>query len=157
MPDTTQLRALVAEDPCAYAFLELASQRERNQNSTNVERALTNLANAGYDFARPQLINVLKTLHDLGYGEFKSGRRGWPSRFEWHFSITDVGRTAMGLQDEIDEASEFEDDDNAEDWLTHTFHLRPNLEIEIALPTNLSPSEASRFAQFIASLPFDPE
>ena len=156
MPDTEQLRALTNSDDCAMAFLELASQRERNQNATNVERALTNLTNAGFDFSRSQLIVVLKKLDELGYGEFKTGRRGLPSRFEWHYSITDVGRTALGLQDVVDDVSVDDEEIDADlDWLTHTFHLRPNLEIEIVLPTDLSPDEPKRFSQFITSIPFE--
>ena len=99
---------------------------------------------------------MLKKLDELGYGEFKTGRRGLPSRFEWHYSITDVGRTALGLQDVVDDVSVDDEEIDADlDWLTHTFHLRPNLEIEIVLPTDLSPDEPKRFSQFITSLPFE--
>ena len=157
MPDTEQLRQLVNNDPCARAFLEHASRRERNQNTTIVDRAETNLANAGHQFTRQQVYGVFKALDDLNCGKLTIGRRGWPTRFEWSTGIISVGKAAIGEQDNVEEietenAVEVETDT---DWLTHTFHLRPNIEIELELPKDLSPNEAKRLTQFIDSLPFD--
>lgn len=159
MPNTERLRELVSRDSCARAFLELAARRQRNQSVTNVERALTNLQNAGHDFSRSQLIAVFRALEEAGCGEFKAGRRGWPSRFEWTAEIISVGRAAIGEQEDI-EAIEFGHQDQTDeelDWLAHTFHLRPNVEIELELPMDLSPNEAARLSQFIAALPFELE
>ena len=159
MPDTQRLRDLANNDPCARAFLELAARRERNQNVTNVERALTNLQNAGHDFSRAQLIFVFRALDELECGNFKAGRRGWPSRFEWTTQIISVGRAAIGEQEDVEQIEVAEEDDEGDglDWLTHTFNLRPNVEIEIELPMDLSPNEAARLSQFISALPFDSE
>ncbi len=157
MPDTQRLRELVNSNPRARAFLELAARRERNQNVTNVERALTNLQNAGHDVSRGQLISVFRSLDELECGDFKTGRRGWPSRFEWTTEIISVGRAAIGEQENIQQIEIAEEDqvEDELDWLTHTFHLRPNVEIELELPMDLSPNEASRLTQFIAALPFE--
>lgn len=100
---------------------------------------------------------MFRSLDELECGDFKTGRRGWPSRFEWTAEIISVGRAAIGEQEDIqqidiDEEADAEDET---DWLTHTFHLRPNVEIEIELPMDLSPDEASRITQFIAALPFE--
>ena len=157
MPDTQRLRELANNNPCARAFLDLAARRERNQNVTNVERALTNLQNAGHDFSRGQLIAVFRSLDELECGDFKTGRRGWPSRFEWTAEIMSVGRAAIGEQEDIQQIEPADEDETVDelDWLTHTFHLRPNVEIELELPMDLSPNEASRLTQFIAALPFE--
>lgn len=157
MPATERLRELADTDNCARAFLELAARRERNQTITNVDRALTNLENAGHQFSRSQLLVVFKALNDLGCGEFKVGRRGWPSRFEWSSGIISVGRAAIGEQENVEqiEGTPEEEVDTETDWLTHTFHLRPNVEVEFELPMDLSPNEADRLTQFIDSLPFE--
>ncbi len=157
MPDTQRLRELANTDECARAFLELAARRERNQNVTNVDRALTKLENAGHHFTRQQLVTVFKALDELDCGDFKAGRRGWPSRFEWSAGIISVGRAAIGEQENVEQIEDSDDDDVdiETDWLTHTFHLRPNIEVEIELPMDLSPNEAKRLTQFIDSLPFE--
>jgi hypothetical protein len=118
---------------------------------------LTNLRNAGHEFGRPDLIAVFRGLEQIGCGNFKTGRRGWPSRFEWITEITSVGRAAIGEQEEVQQIEAATEEVGADeiDWLTHTFHLRPNVEIELDLPMDLSPNEAARFAQFIATLPFE--
>ena len=157
MPAIERLRQLADTDDCARAFLQLAAHRERNQNITNVDRALTNLENAGYQFNRSQLLAVFRALNDLGCGEFKVVRRGWPSRFEWSTGIISVGRAAIGEQQNVEqiEAVAEEEIDAEFNWLTHTFHLRPNVEVELELPMDLSPNEARRLTQFIDSLPFE--
>jgi len=157
MLDTERLRQLSNADNCARAFFQLAARRERNQNVTNVDRALTNLENAGHEFTRQQLVTVFKALDEIECGDFKIGRRGWPSRFEWSTGITSVGRAAIGEQEDVEQIETDADDDTGSetDWLTHTFHLRPNVEVELELPMDLSPNEAKRFAQFIDSLPFE--
>jgi hypothetical protein len=157
MPTTEPLRQLASSDQCARAFFELAARRERNQTITNVDRALTNLENAGHEFSRQQLLSVFKALNDLGCGEFKVGRRGWPSRFEWSTGIISVGRAAIGEQETVEQIEVTADDglDTETDWLTHTFHLRPSVEVELELPMDLSPNEARRLTQFIDSLPFE--
>ena len=82
--------------------------------------------NAGHQFSRSQLLVVFKALNDLGCGEFKVGRRGWPSRFEWSSGIISVGRAAIGEQENVEqiEGTPEEEVDTETDWLTHTFHLR---------------------------------
>jgi transcriptional regulator with XRE-family HTH domain len=41
----------------------------------------------------------------------------------------------------------------ASDMLDHSFHLRPDLQVKIALPQDLTEREAERLARFIQSLP----
>jgi hypothetical protein len=41
------------------------------------------------------------------------------------------------------------------DLITHTFRLRPNLELKLSLPINISKAEATRVSTFVTSLPFD--
>ena len=42
-----------------------------------------------------------------------------------------------------------------EDLLSHSYHLRPGLEVELQLPTDLTKDEAKRLASFLESLPFE--
>ena len=40
-------------------------------------------------------------------------------------------------------------------WRTHSFHLRPDVTLEIDLPADLTPREAQRIARFVEALPSD--
>ena len=54
----------------------------------------------------------------------------------------------------LESPSEFEKQLQVKDEiLTHSFHLRPSLQIAMDLPLNLTEREASRLAKFIQSLP----
>ena len=134
-----------------------AAKRSRNQTTTSVDRALTNLGNEGHEFSRSQLLEVFRELESCGCGTFVVGRRGWPSRFDWLTSMVDVGRAAGGATIEIQplDSSDPETTENSIDWLTHTFHLRPGVEITFELPMDFTPDEAGRVSSFVQTLPFD--
>lgn len=44
-----------------------------------------------------------------------------------------------------------------EEPLTHRFHLRPDFEVKMKLPADLTKAEADRLALFVVSLPFEDE
>jgi hypothetical protein len=44
-----------------------------------------------------------------------------------------------------------------EGWITHSFHLRPDLTLEFELPVDLTPQDAQRIARFVETLPFGRE
>ena len=41
------------------------------------------------------------------------------------------------------------------DTLTHVFHLRTDFDVEIQLPSDLTPREAARIAAFVSVLPIE--
>ena len=155
--DNQRLQHIYTSNACARAFLTHAAKRSRNQTTTSVDRALTNLGNEGHEFSRSQLLEVFRELESCGCGTFVVGRRGWPSRFDWLTSMVDVGRAAGGATIEIQplDSSDPETTENSIDWLTHTFHLRPGVEITFELPMDFTPDEAGRVSSFVQTLPFD--
>lgn len=154
--DIAKLKELYNSNTVAQRFLEHAASRKRNQSETNVDRALQILCNDGHEVNRQQLISAFKSLEDCGCGEFVAGRRGWPSRFVWSTGMISVGRAAAGEQEEVEQfAEETADVEPDYNWLTHSFHLRPDVTLEIELPADLSPQEAQRIARFVEALPFD--
>lgn len=160
--DLQQLRHLYANDSTARAYLDHCAQRQRNQTETTVDRALSILRQAGHDVTRRDVVRVLKALAELAVGQFINGRRGWESRFVWGTEMIGVGRAAAGEEEEIEyleEETEDEDEDEGSesDYLTHSFHLRPEGTVEFELPSDLRADEAERLARFISSLPFGDE
>ena len=100
---------------------------------------------------------MLKELERLGCGEFKAGRKGFESRFEWHVSSKSVGQVAAGEEAEIEEevpSLNDEADEATDELIEHRYQLRPNLAIALSLPAHLSQGEAQRLATYIRTLPF---
>jgi hypothetical protein len=57
---------------------------------------------------RRQAINLLRELEELGYGAFKVGRKGHPSRFEWSIDPADLEAVLDGDGEQEDDESEGE-------------------------------------------------
>jgi hypothetical protein len=151
-----KLQALYNSDSVSQWFLEHVASRQRNQSETSVERALQILKSDGHDVSRQQIISVFKSLADCNCGQFVNGRREWPSRFVWATAMISVGRAATGEQEDVEQFPEdTTDPKNENQWLLHSFHLRPDLTLEMDLPADLTPKEAQRIARFVEALPFD--
>src|SRR5262249_46227591 len=102
-----------------------------------------------------QIIAVFQRLEDCGCGQFVLGRRGWPSRFVWSTSMISVGRAVTGEQEEVEQLTEETTEAPSErDWITHSFHLRPDLTLELELPADPTGAEVARIAGFVEALPF---
>jgi len=154
--DIKTLKDLYDSDSVARQFLEHLASRKRNQSETSVERALQILKKDGHDVVRQQIVTVFRALENCGCGQFVSGRRGWPSRFVWSTAMIGVGRAAAGEQPDVEAFLEgTTETEGRRDWLTHSFHLRPDVTLEIELPADLTVHESERIARFVQALPFD--
>jgi len=123
-------------------------------------------AKFGYTYA--VVYNCFQAFDAERRGRLIIGRRGKPTRFEFYkegnISQKDnilkeensvyknleapLGRD-LGSLEQAQQANE----KNYEPLL-HSFALRPDLQIEIQLPSDLRPNEAERLASFIKTLPF---
>ena len=147
-----ELRKLYQEGGAGRALLDHLAARERDWRSTTVDRLLLNVAREGADVSRAQLVDAMRHLERVGCGEFKVGRRGHASRFEWSVSMVSVGQYAAKEREDIaglpdDAAAE------GESLKKHVYNLRHDLSVEFELPPDLSPAEAARLARFIETLP----
>ena len=155
-----ELKAAYAANDAVRAICDEMASRQRNQNETKLLRMLALLENNGAAVRKPALIAGFRELHRVGCGEYVEGRRGWPSRFVWTVESINACRIAQGEQVEVAEIAPVDNDGDAEpeeqlDTLDHYFNLRADFQIEVALPIDLSQSEANRLAAFIQSLPLD--
>jgi hypothetical protein len=75
-PDT--LIAIYQAQPAARKVFDWIRQADIEENRTTVEELIDNCG-----ISRRHAVNLLRALADAGYGEFKVGRKGHPSRFEW--------------------------------------------------------------------------
>ena len=159
------LKALYASDLTAKAVLDQFASRQRNQQTTKLEQLLFRLNNSGVGVAKADVIGVLRKLDELGCGDFRTGRKGHPTRFEWKYDLVSVGKAAAGGTQAVEEIQPTADQDNGDEEaavktipegsIQHTFQLRPGWQIEITLPADLSTREAGRLSEFVKTLPFD--
>jgi hypothetical protein len=124
---------------------------------------------------RRQAIILLRELESLGYGAFKVGRKGHPSRFEWSIDPADL-RAVLdggGEQDDDDDGAGELGTSVAEEVTTsdpialaspkryirveidHAFVLRPDCRVILTLPDNLTRREAEVLADWVRNLSFE--
>jgi len=159
--DITGLKSFYGSDQAAKAILDDFAGRQRNRGVTKVDQLLDRMNSQGFN--RSDVIRVLRKLEELGFGDFVEGRRGHPSRFEWRYELVAVGKAASGdlqhLQEVSDVDEEDEDIEHVPDVpsgsIAHKFQLRPDRQVELILPVDLTTREANRLSEFIKTLPFD--
>jgi hypothetical protein len=157
--DKNGLKALYGSDRCASALLDYCRARTNNSSESKVGTIVDALDSK---FSRLQIIKVLKKLENLKVGKFIEGRRGKESRFSWVESMIEVGALASGAGGSseaqlLSTAGEKHTEGTpVVALLGHSFRLRPDITIALALPPNLTLNEASRLADFIRTLPFEP-
>jgi hypothetical protein len=156
--DLKKLRDLYKANRAAQAMLDEFAKRERNRTETKVDNLLY-LSVDNRPITRGEVIQVFKELEGIGCGSFIAGRHGHPSRFQWTLGLPSVGRAAAGedlpLDTISDEEREQEEQVPEGERKTYAFPLRPNLDLKLEIPLDLTAAEAARLTDFIKSLPFD--
>jgi hypothetical protein len=165
--DSGALQRLYGSDSSAKDVLDHLAGRERNWSETTVDRLARNVWNEGSSASRADIIAALRGLEDAGCGRFIVGRGGYPSRFQWHVGMVEVGRRAAGrpaVIEQVDPEAPSDIDGEPESPgeqptqrvrdITHAFQLRPDMLVSITLPADLTPTEAVRLGGFLRTLPF---
>jgi hypothetical protein len=155
--DVAGLRDLYKASVVAQAALDHFGRRRKNSGITTVDRLQERLVRLGHEVSRNEVVDLLRTLGKLGCGKFVVGRRGGRSRLRWSVGLREVGQLAAGEDVAVPqlETAEHEEGDGPEAGANreHRYWLRPELEVLLELPPNLTASEASRLADFIRTLP----
>jgi len=91
--DVVGLRDAYGKDEGIRLVIDHFAARERNQHVTNADSLVSSLRRSKTPLPRSAVIRVLRSLDALGLGRFIAGRKGYPTRFEWHersLSIRDM-------------------------------------------------------------------
>ncbi len=161
-----KVRQMYAENSVAKAAFDYFATCKNNKRTTTVDRLLQVLQGRGNHVSYTEVKNLLRELARLGCGEYVIGRRGHPSRLEWTVGLVSLGQVASGrrsqVEEFVDEGSDQQDADPDERAAVQlpadmkvSYPLRPDRNVEIILPKDLTGREAHRLAEFIKTLPFD--
>jgi hypothetical protein len=82
--DVVGLRDAYSKDEEMRLVIDHFAARERNRHVTNADSLVSALHRSKTPLSRPVVIRVLRSLDALGLGRFIAGRKGYPTRFEWH-------------------------------------------------------------------------
>jgi hypothetical protein len=161
------LHQLLRARPTLDRLLDSILAAGADEGRTTVDDIL-----ADGEVPRRQAINLLRDLESLGYGAFKVGRKGHPSRFEWSIDPAELAAALdAGSEpdsDDDDESSEtttLNHDEPAlaelsrarttERDIAHHYVLRPDCRVSLNLPDNLTRREAEVLADWIRNLSFE--
>lgn len=148
------LKVAYNDSPAIAAICDHFARRDNNQNETKIHRIIGHLQNEAYEFKRGEIIAAFRRLEEAGVGKYVEGRHGWPSRFVWEAKSLQIAALATEGSSISDEGFGADDAIFEEDFIEHTFVLRPDLTISVELPVDLTPRESDRVAAFVQSLPF---
>lgn len=179
--DVKAIKKLYRSNELAKFLFDHWAQRSRCATATNVATVERQLNQDGASHLKGAIWELFRQLEALNCGKAVVGRRGHPSRFEWGVSQISVGNAASDKDGSIEalpaDAENSEEDNDLdsispdtfvtaatqtryvapsrENFISHTYRLRRDLEVNLSLPSDLSANEAHRLAEFIRTLPFD--
>lgn len=91
-----QLSKIATKNKTAEAVFTSWAVRERNTDEIDVARTRNLLLNEGFKVVPEELISTLKEMEKQGFGEFRAGKNGRPTRFRFNYSIKEMGKAALG-------------------------------------------------------------
>jgi hypothetical protein len=151
-----QLATLARRYPVAAAFFSLVAEVPRLRRESPVDLVVERTG-----AERRDVVRFLRELEALKAGRLVVGRRKQKTRFVWsdRFDVVATVKKALILQGKTTAEPDVDVERTAADTTStlfrHRYRLRPSLEVELALPTDLTQREAERLADFLKTLPFE--
>ena len=105
-----KIQGLYKNNDNARRFLDAAARRLRDASASSID-----LISRSLGISRGEAVSLAKALEGAGAGQFVVGRRGSRSRFVWAFSCISLGRIAAGEEAELEEPTDPEPEDNADE------------------------------------------
>lgn len=100
------IRELYNENPIAQQLFDINAERERDASSSSLDVISRKL-----EISRGDAVALARALEMAGCGEFKVGRRGASSRFEWSYSCIGLGKAAAGEPVTLEQAENPQNDE----------------------------------------------
>src|SRR5690349_10087771 len=130
MTDLNTLAQLNKDDTIATLFKQLA--KRTNDATVTTADQLTGLQKDDGSYpTRHEAREALKTLANKGFGHFRIGRRGKPTRLQWGVSAKEIAEKAVGA---VTGATNTVPAANVTGTFTFRFPLRHDFEFRAELP-----------------------
>lgn len=93
--DGKYLKTIAHSSDTAKAVLKALAGRERLRHFSDIARTKAQLLAEGLKVIDSEYMQLWKDLQAANVGSIVYGRRGNPSRFEWHYNLKTVADTAL--------------------------------------------------------------
>lgn len=144
-----RLKQLYGSDADFKTLCNWMAERENDSSETKAERA-SQVTLIPYS----RVVALFRELEDFDCGKLIEGRKGRKTRFSWEYGLRSIGQCAKGMSVSLTPSPDDSDDAIDSKIITHSFQLRPKCAVSVALPADLSTSEAERLALWVKTLPF---
>lgn len=163
MNNIDAIKTMYKDNKVAKTLFDYFINCQNEKEVSSVDSLLIEVQKTGLiETPRSAVVHFLKQLAHLGYGNFRSGRKGKKSRIIWTVSRITLGRAAAGLSSTIQSLNKSEgtpatvpENEVGDTLMEVAFPLRPatgGMAI-FRLPKNLTLSEAQRLSDFVKTLP----
>lgn len=134
--------------PPTIAFFRWAEQIKTTPSETTTADLRETLAISASDAKE-----LIDGIRELKLAEFIVGRKSFPSRLRWLYTLPSIAKTANGTATAPTAiaSSVF----SQRNIIKHSFRLRPEEVVTFDLPEDLTLAEADRLSKFILTLPFN--
>ncbi len=158
-----ELKNLPKASPTADVVLSTLASRMRLRHFTDLTRLKTILISEGKKIVNEDFMSLFQSLERLGIGSVVYGRKNKPDRFEWFYSLKDVGKAALNrpydalnrmnvvemsprrkvknLPAEAPQTTAIASPAATSDTNRVFIYIRPKLTLDLALPTDMSDDE----------------
>jgi hypothetical protein len=134
--------------PPTLRFIDWAEKQQTTPRETFVDDLRKALKISGAEAAE-----LVRGIVKEEIGSRIVGRPGSKTRIAWLYALKSVARVARGSSNTLEPL------ENSfvtrAGQLTHSFRLRPDYELKLVLPRDLTKAEALRIASFVQTLPFE--
>jgi hypothetical protein len=128
------------------------------ESESKVQTTLLNLAQSGRYTNNGVIVQAFKKLEECGCGHFIVGRKGLLSRFRWAFHSNALAKAVKGEGNESDITVVNEEASTISiPMIKHLYRIRPDLEIAVFLPMDITKTEALRLSEWMKTLYFSEE
>jgi hypothetical protein len=153
---------LFAASTPARAAIQHIGRAKRQPEVTTAEDIIGFAISAGLTLLRQESILVLREFSDGELGRYITGRRGHPTRIEWHPArLAEAVDLIEDVQEQLEPQSrrngpsaQIGHSASTDKTIGTSFPLRPDCVVEITIPANLRRSETQRIARWVETLWF---
>lgn len=161
----TVLKKIANSSHTAEVVMTDMALRERLRPFSDIQRTRNRLVREGEKIIEDDYKAFWKSLQDAGAGVIVYGRKGQPDRFQWHYSMKKVAEAALEGRDVQAEKISSKEAPKAEKpaaqrskpapvraETTVFIPLRPNFDLSVIVPSDLSKAEVKMIADLLARI-----